>query len=592
MRFVQPELGASSGTGTVKAIVVANDPEGKLARVEFYHGETQVSVDTESPFEFTFKDLPTGPQTLRAKAVDAGGKSRTAEVVIQVEAKTSRPEATALQDGDQLLFVGGRQIRHLERHVRWSLGRAGKPLNVRGQTRFEYNATLRELADNKKVSSLLHGAKAKVVVLATGQIQDGNPLVVTNPSVKDMTAFIDLVPKADKQVVLFMTWARNPAGRSGGLEEFRRATEEIVGQVQQVEKQRRVKVMPSGLIFYDLTVDPPATPTGLRQDYLFNTPHSAESSLGLLVNVSALYAVTTGQSPVGLPMWDAYVPTLVKAIQERTWQIVQDWQAGKVVIKPARRAESAAIMTPVPQPRGTDPAWPPLVKQDDRMFFVGNSFTAAQGGLPGHLRHVARHASPALRLETHARIFPGTPLGKMYVDEVVKEIKSKRNAVVVATSGEEADRKRFRELITESGAKMVVHLTWGRNPTINNQGLAGFREQTRRIVESGLALEKETGVAVVPCGLIYWDLIADPPLPGLRQDFVFVYEDIHQNSLGTLANVWAHYAVLTGRSPVGLPTWEPYDQRLVQAVQERVWQVVRDWKERKVTIKPVNRSAR
>jgi pimeloyl-ACP methyl ester carboxylesterase len=92
VRFVQPALGDASETGTVKAVVVANDPEGKLAKVEFYLGEKLVSERTEAPYEFTYSDLPDGAQTLKAKAVDAGGKSRTAELQIQIGKKPATTE--------------------------------------------------------------------------------------------------------------------------------------------------------------------------------------------------------------------------------------------------------------------------------------------------------------------------------------------------------------------------------------------------------------------------------------------------------------------------------------------------------------------
>jgi len=53
-----------------------------------------------------------------------------------------------------------------------------------------------------------------------------------------------------------------------------------------------------------------------------------------MVNAATNYAVMTGRSPVGLQMWDPYPPELVKAVQERAWQIVLDWKADKTVIKP------------------------------------------------------------------------------------------------------------------------------------------------------------------------------------------------------------------------------------------------------------------
>ena len=124
-------------------------------------------------------------------------------------------------------------------------------------------------------------------------------------------------------------------------------------------------------------------------------------------------------------------------------------------------------------------------------------------------------------------------------------------------------------------------MTWGRNPTINDQGMEGFKNQTKAIVETTMKFEEETGVPVIPCGLIFYDLVKNPPQfenIKLREDWVFMVENIHQNHLGTMINASAHYAVLTGQSPVGLPMWDPYPEELVRVLQERTWQIVKDWK--------------
>jgi hypothetical protein len=48
----------------------------------------------------------------------------------------------------------------------------------------------------------------------------------------------------------------------------------------------------------------------------------------------------------------------------------------------------------------------------------------------------------------------------------------------------------------------------------------------------------------------------------------------------------SRYAVMTGRSPVGLPMCDPYPPELVEAVQERAWQIVRDLKPDRIVVKP------
>lgn len=89
--FVEPKMvGATKDpdrtpvTPTVKAVVAAMDAEDELAKVEFYVGDKLVATDEAAPYGHTFRDLPDGEQVLKAKAIDAGGKSRTAELAVTV----------------------------------------------------------------------------------------------------------------------------------------------------------------------------------------------------------------------------------------------------------------------------------------------------------------------------------------------------------------------------------------------------------------------------------------------------------------------------------------------------------------------------
>ena len=128
-------------------------------------------------------------------------------------------------------------------------------------------------------------------------------------------------------------------------------------------------------------------------------------------------------------------------------------------------------------------------------------------------------------------------------------------------------------------------MTWGRNPTINKEHMTGFEKETNSIVQEMKKFERENNIPVIPCGLIFYDLIADPPSGfSLRVDWPFMVENIHQNHLGTMANVAAHYAILVGRSPIGLPMWDPYPKKLVKKLQKRVWQLVQEWKHEKLSV--------
>jgi hypothetical protein len=84
VRFVRPLPLDQEYTAPVAATVKAADPDGKIDRVEFCIGDKVLFVARQQPFEYTFTDLAPGIHTLSARAVDDGGKSRTAEVTIRV----------------------------------------------------------------------------------------------------------------------------------------------------------------------------------------------------------------------------------------------------------------------------------------------------------------------------------------------------------------------------------------------------------------------------------------------------------------------------------------------------------------------------
>jgi len=86
VRFVRPLPLDQEYTAPVAALVKAEDPDGKIDRVEFSIGDKVLFVARQQPYEYTFADLAPGTHTLAARAVDNGGKSRTAEVTIHVGA--------------------------------------------------------------------------------------------------------------------------------------------------------------------------------------------------------------------------------------------------------------------------------------------------------------------------------------------------------------------------------------------------------------------------------------------------------------------------------------------------------------------------
>ena len=118
----KPTVGLSSPTNgatfsapaTIAIAASAADPDGTVARVEFYSGSTLLGTDTTSPYSFSWTGVAAGTYTLKAIAYDNTGASTTsATVSVTVTAATSVPTTVSFQmsaDHDtlvQVLFARG-----------------------------------------------------------------------------------------------------------------------------------------------------------------------------------------------------------------------------------------------------------------------------------------------------------------------------------------------------------------------------------------------------------------------------------------------------------------------------------------------------
>jgi regulation of enolase protein 1 (concanavalin A-like superfamily) len=88
-----PSSGATFiAPATIPLAATASDPEGKLAKVEFYRGTTLIGTDTSSPFTFSWANVAAGSYSLTAVAYDtAGAKTTSAAVAITVSSTTTGP---------------------------------------------------------------------------------------------------------------------------------------------------------------------------------------------------------------------------------------------------------------------------------------------------------------------------------------------------------------------------------------------------------------------------------------------------------------------------------------------------------------------
>jgi regulation of enolase protein 1 (concanavalin A-like superfamily) len=88
-----PANGASyTAPASISVAATASDPEGKMARVEFYAGSTLLGSDTSSPYSFAWSSVAAGTYTIRAVAYDTSGASASsATVTVAVNGAVSGP---------------------------------------------------------------------------------------------------------------------------------------------------------------------------------------------------------------------------------------------------------------------------------------------------------------------------------------------------------------------------------------------------------------------------------------------------------------------------------------------------------------------
>ena len=100
---------AISAGGTTGLTATATDPDGTIAKVEFYDGATLIGTDTSSPFTFNFTSTVVGNHALRAIAYDnlnASTASATINVQVNAVAGSTLPRVT-LTPSTTLVAPGG-----------------------------------------------------------------------------------------------------------------------------------------------------------------------------------------------------------------------------------------------------------------------------------------------------------------------------------------------------------------------------------------------------------------------------------------------------------------------------------------------------
>jgi regulation of enolase protein 1 (concanavalin A-like superfamily) len=89
--LTSPTSGATAAApATFTLSATASDPEGRMARVEFYAGTTLLNSDTTAPYSFSWSAVPAGTYSVKAVAYDAdGGNASSAVATVTVTGTSS-----------------------------------------------------------------------------------------------------------------------------------------------------------------------------------------------------------------------------------------------------------------------------------------------------------------------------------------------------------------------------------------------------------------------------------------------------------------------------------------------------------------------
>lgn len=82
---------------TIPVTAAASDPDGTVARVDFYAGHALIGSATRSPFSVTWRAVPPGTHTLKAMAYDdLGAVTTSAGVVVTAKARMNDPPVVSI----------------------------------------------------------------------------------------------------------------------------------------------------------------------------------------------------------------------------------------------------------------------------------------------------------------------------------------------------------------------------------------------------------------------------------------------------------------------------------------------------------------
>jgi hypothetical protein len=103
--LTQPANGASfAAPATVSLAASASDPDGSIAKVEFFNGATKLGEDTTAPYSLSWSGVGAGTYTLTARATDDVGFTTTSAAATITVKPNTPPTASITSPPDRAVF--------------------------------------------------------------------------------------------------------------------------------------------------------------------------------------------------------------------------------------------------------------------------------------------------------------------------------------------------------------------------------------------------------------------------------------------------------------------------------------------------------
>lgn len=171
---------------------------------------------------------------------------------------------------------------------------------------------------------------------------DVDAVIIPIGDLATMKQFAKKLKDSGKKLFVFMTWERQHPGNRTSLSRYTAATRSGVREMRRMEKETGATIVPTAVLFHDLTTRPP---DGMpRVDYLWKKNDENQNELGTMVSAWLMMAMLTGETPVGsnFDMPPSIVGERIQSdpeirlsrqlrqeLQYRTWSVAQAWTRGK-----------------------------------------------------------------------------------------------------------------------------------------------------------------------------------------------------------------------------------------------------------------------